>query len=40
MTLTDEEYNEGPDVWETYPDPIHPWNWSKIQKTWKNLRFK
>ena len=23
--LTDEEFEKGPDVWQTYTDPIHPW---------------
>ena len=23
--LTEEEYAKGPEVWSTYPDPIHPW---------------
>ena len=22
---TDEEFSKGPEVWATYPDPIHPW---------------
>lgn len=25
--LTDEEYNQGSDVWKTYTDPIHPWEY-------------
>lgn len=23
--LTDSEYNQGPDAWKSYDDPIHSW---------------
>ena len=29
--LTDEEYQEGPEIWSNYDDPIHPWEFVEAE---------
>ena len=31
--LTDDEFQEGPDVWQQYDDPIHPWELVEEEET-------